>query len=569
MNFLSPSSVPRRRLLGEMLISAGLVSQDDMEQALQLQSQLGDKIGTVLVRLGALAENDLLQALSRQSGVPVLGREEAPAPEDVDAAIGLTGCSLHWLVEKSAIIWFAPGREQETLHCASRDPLDPALQEAAEQWSDKPAVFLLASSEMLESVLQPLVQRAQLKVNGDAFGADANRLREMAEEAPVIDFVNAVFSEAIARRASDIHIEPFEDQFVVRLRVDGALQQWRSASRAQFDAVSSRIKLLSGMNIAERRLPQDGRQSIRLNGREVDLRVSSLPSTWGESLVLRLLGKVAALPELRDLGVADDQRALLEDLILRPNGILLVTGPTGSGKTTTIYRLLTQLNNGVRKILTVEDPVEFNLPGVVQMNVRSDIGLTFASGLRSILRQDPDVILVGEIRDAETAQIAVQAALTGHLVVSTLHTNSAMAAFPRLLDLGIESFLLSEVLRGVVAQRLVRKLCLSCARPITAEVAAPLEALAQAQGVAVGSANWREQSSCNACGGSGYRGRLGIYEVVAVDAHIQAAIRKEESESFLTQLAFGARGRSMYADGLLKARSGATTWSEVVRVVQG
>jgi len=569
MKAFAHSGMNRPPPLGEQLTAAGLIRPDDIQQALQLQTTLGGKIGEILVRIGALSESDLLEMLSRHLELGILSDNDAPSAADVEEAIVSTGAALQWFVDRAVMIWFLDDSEGRLLCCASRDPLDPSLQDAAEQWSDRPALFLLASSQTIESVLDPLVQRARLDTALDAFGTDAGRLREMAEEAPVIDFVNAVFSEAIARRASDIHIEPFEDQFVVRLRVDGAMQQWRTASRSQFDAVASRIKLLSGMDIAERRLPQDGRQSIRLNGREVDLRVSSLPSTWGESLVLRLLGKVSALPELEALGVADDQRAALSDLVSRPNGILLVTGPTGSGKTTTIYRLLTQLNDGVRKILTVEDPVEFNLPGVVQMNVRADIGLTFASGLRSILRQDPDVILVGEIRDAETAQIAVQAALTGHLVISTLHTNSALAALPRLLDLGVESFLLSEVLRGVVAQRLVRKLCPSCARATPADAALNLETLAREHGLSAGRAGWREATGCPACGGTGFRGRLGIYEVVKIDPSIQAALRQGAAETALSELAFGVNNRSMYVDGLLKARSGTTTWSEVVRVVKG
>ena len=315
----------------------------------------------------------------------------------------------------------------------------------------------------------------------------------------MIDFVNGVFAEALARRASDVHVEPFEDQFFVRMRIDGMLVTARRGPRSNFDAVCSRIKLLSGMDIGERRLPQDGRQTIRVSGQQVDLRVSALPSTWGESVVLRLLGKTSRLPDLEELGLGEAEAERLLALAEQPNGVLLVSGPTGSGKTTTIYRLLTHLNDGVRKIVTVEDPVEFDLPGVVQVHVKSDIGLTFAAGLRAMLRQDPDVIMVGEIRDPETAKIAVQAALTGHLVISTVHTNSALAAVSRLLDLGVEDYLLADVLRGVVGQRLVRRLCPHCATPARPSSAATTRPRRRPAWRCEGAADWREPAGCEAC----------------------------------------------------------------------
>jgi len=541
------------RGLGDLLIERGLVTDRDLSQALAAQREVGGALGSALVRLGALSENDLLEVLSEQTGISIADGGSLPTPAEVQTAVERTQASLPWLLNKDAIIWFADVDGRERLHLASRNPQDPALQEAAEQWSSLPAICFLATQQSLEGLLEQLGKEHDADLNAQHVSQDAARLREMAEEAPVIDFVNSVFAEAIRRRASDVHIEPFEDRFVVRLRVDGILMSWRTAPRSSFDAVASRIKLLSGMDIAERRLPQDGRQSIRISGRELDLRVSSLPTTWGESLVLRLLGKTTSLPDFDDLGILEDHQAKLRSLIAKPHGVLLVTGPTGSGKTTTIYRLLAELNDGVRKIITVEDPVEFDLPGVMQVAVRSDIGLSFASGLRSILRQDPDVILIGEIRDSETAKIAVQAALTGHLVISTVHTNSAVAAIPRLLDLGVEEFLLADVLTGLVGQRLVRRLCKSCAT-------------SGHSSTGNGRAGFEPQG-CQACGHTGYSGRIGIYEVIEVDGALAGAIRTRTAESELRALAHGNANRDMRQDGLLKVRQGETSASEVLRVV--
>ncbi|MBU2377558.1 MAG: GspE/PulE family protein [Alphaproteobacteria bacterium] len=368
-----------------------------------------------------------------------------------------------------------------------------------------------------------------------------------------------------------MHVEPYEDRFLVRMRIDGVLHTARSAPRANFDAVASRIKLLSGMDIGERRLPQDGRQSIRVSGQEVDLRVSSLPCSWGESLVLRLLGKTSRLPLLSELGVGPDQEASLLSLSEQPNGVLLITGPTGSGKTTTIYRLLTHLNDGQRKIITVEDPVELDLPGVIQVRVRSEIGLTFAAGLRSILRQDPDVIMVGEIRDPETARIAVQSALTGHLVISTVHTNSALAAVPRLLDLGIEDYLLADVLRGVAGQRLVRRLCTTCNAPSSEDEIERHEAAltpAVRARVAREPANWREPRGCPKCGQTGFRGRVGLYEIAPATQRMTAGLRTRADEDALTAIAREDGFMSFAEDGFIKARRGETTLAEVYRVAR-
>lgn len=560
-----------RRRLGEILVERGLVRPADIANALSLQAQNGGLIGLNLVRLGALSEAQLLDVLSEQLGLPILLPEDGPAPDRISAFLDEIRSPLGWWAEREAVAWREGEEGAARILCAAVQPMDPALAERIAQATAEPVVFLLAQRSLIEALTEDLSRdhAPALDAGIGGAGADAARLRELAQEAPTIDFVNAVFAEALTRRASDVHVEPYEDRFLVRMRIDGVLTTARSAPRSNFDAVCSRIKLLSGMDIGERRLPQDGRQSIRVSGQEVDLRVSTLPCSWGESIVLRLLGKTSRLPQLFELGVSPEQEAGFLRLAEHPNGVFLITGPTGSGKTTTIYRLLTHLNDGERKIITVEDPVELDLPGVIQVRVRSEIGLTFAAGLRSILRQDPDVIMIGEIRDPETARIAVQAALTGHMVISTVHTNTALAAIPRLLDLGIEDYLLADVMRGVAGQRLIRRLCGDCARPSTAaeakvhEMAMPahLRAVAKREPAA-----WREAVGCAKCGGSGFRGRVGVYELAPMSPAIIAGMRASADEDQLTVAARSEGFLSFADDGFLKARRGETAMSEVYRI---
>jgi len=534
-----PGRPPR---LGDLLSAAGLARPADIEAALAVQASAGGRLGHILVRLGAVSEADLLAVLSRQLGLPA---QEAPPPHEAARAfMAETGTCLSWWRERQALAWRA---DDGSVTCAAVDPQDPTLRDVLETAAaEAPPCLRLISRTMIADSLAELGERHAARGAG---ASDAARLRELAEETPVVNFVNGVFAEALRRRASDIHFEPFEDRFVVRLRIDGVLQNIRAAPRAEFDAVCSRVKLLSGMDIGERRLPQDGRQTVRVAGHDADLRLSTLPAAWGESLVVRLLGKSSRLPELAELGLGDGDAERLSALVAQPHGVVLITGPTGSGKTTTIYRLLAGLNDGQRKIVTVEDPVEFDLPGVVQMRVRAEIGLSFAAGLRSILRQDPDVIMVGEIRDPETARIAVQAALTGHLVIATAHTNSALAAVSRLLDLGVEDYLLADVLRGLVGQRLVRRLCEACAEPS-----------GQGDG-------WREPRGCPRCDGTGFDGRLGLFEIIPVTSEVAGMIRRRAGEEALAQAVRQAGAASMLEDGLAKARAGRTPLSEVRRVV--
>ena len=388
-------------------------------------------------------------------------------------------------------------------------------------------------------------------------------LLESEDDAPIIRLINALLTEAVKLNASDIHIEPFENRLVVRFRVDGVLREILAPKRALMPLIVSRIKVMAKLDIAEKRLPQDGRISLRLAGRPVDVRVSTLPSGHGERVVLRLLDKQAGRLELEQLGMAEDQRNLLDELIKKPHGILLVTGPTGSGKTTTLYAALARLNDHSRNIMTVEDPIEYFIDGIGQTQVNTRVDMTFARGLRAILRQDPDVVMVGEIRDLETAEIAVQASLTGHLVLSTLHTNSAVGAITRLRDMGVEPFLLSSSLIGLLAQRLVRVLCPNCRRaePATAR---------EAELLGADTANpptIYHPVGCEQCSQTGFRGRSGIYELVDVDEPIRAMIHDGASEQSLERHA-RTKTPSIRADGRRRVLAGETTLEEVLRVTR-
>ena len=554
---------PRDRLLGELLLDAGLVGPADLERGLALQLKLGGRIGSVLMRIGAVSEDNLLQVLSRQLGLPVMGAD-VPAPDEdmvrLTAAQAPTG--IDWLLDQQLLVW--PG-EGSDLFCAARDPLLPALREAMRHaYPGRKVLWCLCRAQDLERMLDALAHHARSDEWG---GGDEQQLRAMAEEAPVVELVSNLMAQAVEQRASDIHLEPEERIFAVRFRIDGVLHTRLQLPRDRFDAVASRLKLISGMDIAERRLPQDGRLSTRVGGQEMDIRVSALPGVHGESIVMRLLPKERKELGLERLGFESDHLAMMQAWTAEANGIVLVTGPTGSGKSTTLYAALAAANDGLKKIITVEDPVEFQLPAITQIQAHPDIGLTFANALRSILRQDPDVIMIGEIRDLETAEIAVQAALTGHLVLSTLHTNDAISAFTRLIDMGVEPFLVATPIRAVQAQRLVRRLCTQCARPHAVPHNIEAEAAVFAHKVLPGMApRWMEAVGCTHCMNTGYRGRLGIYEMVPVSEAMQHLIVSGASVNEMKKLAREEGHRFLRDDGLLKAWQGLTTVEEVLRV---
>jgi len=393
--------------------------------------------------------------------------------------------------------------------------------------------------------------------------SDIDKLKDMASEAPVIKYVNTLIDAAVKRRASDIHMEPFEEGFFIRLRIDGILHEYEITPLAMQAAIISRTKLLAGLDIAERRLPQDGKIGMRISGKEIDLRVSTMPTVHGEGLVIRILEKGNIILDMSELGMPPDVEKSFRKMIAIPDGILLVTGPTGSGKTTTLYCALNQINSGSNKIITLEDPVEYQLSGINQIQVRAEIDLTFSKGLRSIVRQDPDVIMVGEIRDNETAEIAVQSSLTGHLVFSTLHTNDAISAVARMIDMDVERFLIASSLRAILAQRLVRRICQDCKvkRGLASEYL----------GYKPNNEDFEfyKGKGCPACSGTGYLGRLGVYEFLVVDEEISRGISQGLDLIDLRKIADQHGFKSMYLDGLQKVKDGKTTFAEVMRVTRG
>ena len=434
------------------------------------------------------------------------------------------------------------------------------------EWLDNDRFDTLLQRQF-EGGEQPLAQAGDVAGQSGDLEQLASELPEPADllesdnDAPIIRLINAMFAQAVRENASDIHIEPYENRLAIRFRVDGVLREVLAPHRSLAPLIISRIKVMAELDIAEKRLPQDGRISLRLAGRPVDVRVSTLPSGHGERVVLRLLDKQAGRLDLSQLGMPEEVLRRWEKLIQRPHGIVLVTGPTGSGKTTTLYAALNRLNDRKRNILTVEDPIEYYIDGIGQTQVNSKVDMSFARGLRAILRQDPDIVMVGEIRDLETAQVAVQASLTGHLVLSTLHTNSAIATVVRLRDMGIEPFLLASSLAGVLSQRLVRQLCPHCKTPWQ-----PESAYLAGLGLPEETVTLYRASGCEHCRQSGYQGRTGIYELLVVDEPLQQAIHREAAETELAQLARTAGHQSLFQAGWQLAREGVTSLDEVLRV---
>jgi general secretion pathway protein E len=541
--------------LGELLVAAGSVPQAEVDRALALQPGTGARLGEILVRMGAISEEALFSALAKQSGLSLLPADFVPPGDALQGALAAAPLSLSWWMRHSALPWQS---EDGGLHIAAVDPWLTDLREAV-------AAGELPVAEW-HFVLQSSLERWQLAAS-DLQGSGGERaLRELAEDAPVIAYVNGLLAQAVEARASDIHLEPGEREFAVRMRIDGVLHTRQTQSMARFPAVASRIKLVSGLDIAERRLPQDGRTTVRVAGVEMDIRVSAIPAVHGESLVLRLLPKHRSDLALERLGMEKDHLGMFRRWLEWPNGMILVTGPTGSGKSTTLYGALSAVNDLTRKIVTVEDPVELRLPNLVQIQTQSEIGYTFARALRSILRHDPDVIMVGEIRDRETAEIAIQAALTGHLVLATLHTNDALSAVTRLVDMGIEPYLVAASLRAVMAQRLIRILCDACATAAEAPEALGerLDALG-ARWLPGVNPRYRQANGCASCQGTGFRGRRGIYELVEVSADIQHLIVTDAALGPMRELADRQGRRSLSDDGLLKVIVGQTTPDEVLR----
>jgi general secretion pathway protein E len=541
--------------LGEILIERGKIDAEDLERALELQQERGDKLGKIVVDMGLIAQRDLLSALSDQMGVPLIAVDGTPpnAPE-------IEGLSQRFLRQCRA---FPVALHDSVLTIAMADPMDFETIAAVRAFSGLQVQTALASEqEILDAIDRNYGESDQKTFIGEGddeqANADLEHLRDMASEAPVIRLVNAMIADAIEKRASDIHIEPFEKEFRIRFRVDGVLFAQENPPRELKAAIISRLKLMAKLNIAERRLPQDGRIKIKILGREVDLRVSTLPTLYGESVVMRLLDRSSGdFYDLRRLGFDDHMLRQMEHFTSMPHGIFLVTGPTGSGKSTTLYSALKRINLPDKKIITIEDPVEYQMDGINQIHVNPQIGLTFAAGLRHIVRQDPDVIMVGEIRDRETADIAIRAALTGHLVFSSLHTNDAPSAITRLVDMGVENYLITSSLVAVLAQRLVRVICPQC-KIFAGEVLSPEGEMME---------TWRGQG-CEHCGNRGYHARMGIFEMMDVSDEVRKLIMGNADASILTRAARKNGMRNLREDGWRKIRDGVTTVEEVMRVTQ-
>jgi general secretion pathway protein E len=562
---------PARKRLGEILIERGRLDPANLDRALRLQSETGERLGSLLVTLGLCAQRDVAEALASQLALPLVDANGYPEFPILEERV-----SARFLREARAL----PVREDEAeLGLAMADPTDAYTIGAFEMVTGRTVRPMVAIPTDLEAALERLYGAGRSAVGqliGDvetrtedlSFDADVQQLKDLASEAPVIRLVSLLITNALEMRASDIHIEPFENRLIVRYRIDGVLHEVESPPRRLSAAVISRIKIMANLDIAERRLPQDGRIRLRVQGKEIDLRVSTVPTMHGESVVMRILDKGGVALDFAKLGFEDDALKVFLDVLLQPHGILLVTGPTGSGKTTTLYTALDRLNQPDVKILTVEDPVEYQMAGINQIQVKPQIDLTFANALRSIVRQDPDVIMIGEIRDLETAQIAVQSALTGHLVLSTVHTNDAPSTVNRLLDMGVEDYLLTSTVIGILAQRLVRKLCPSCKEPYVALPELVEQMRLRRYVAGHGDITLWHAKGCSECANTGYVGRICITEMMPMTDGIRSLVMKHATAADLRGEAIRAGMITMYEDGLRKAVKGVTTFEEVLRATR-
>jgi general secretion pathway protein E len=547
--------------LGELLVQAEKLSRRDLDRAFAARSEMGGSLAGVLVQLGLVAELDVVMARSRILGIPFVPGEQLPSPPSDVEGLPTEFLAAHRICPLRV--------EDGSLVVAMASPDDPFLIKALKLATGlEIAPFIALPSAIEKALSQPSAEAVDEDAdeNAEDAGDFVEHLKDLASEAPVIRLVNAIIGRVIELRASDIHLEPFDDGLHVRYRVDGVIHTHEVVPPRHGAAVNSRVKLLAHLDIAERRLPQDGRIKTRVKGRELDLRVSTVPTVHGESVVMRVLDRASVRFSLNQMGFEEDTLSRFNALLARPHGVLLVTGPTGSGKTTTLYAALSKLDAQAQKIITVEDPVEYQLEGINQIQAHSQIGLSFANALRSILRQDPDIIMIGEMRDGETAQIAVQASLTGHLVLSTLHTNTAASAVIRMQDMGVERYLITSTVNGVLAQRLVRTLCAHCKEAVLPEKEV-LESSGLHRFLAPGRSIYRAVG-CSQCRGTGYSGRTGIHELLVLDEKLRRAIIEGRDAATLQSLAASGGMLSLYEDGLRKVAAGTTCLEELLRVTQ-
>ncbi len=555
--------------LCERLVDQGKIDRAGLERAKRVRGDRGEPLHSLFPKLGLVSERDMALALAEHMKLPLVASEDLPELPLLEDKLSPRFLREHHVLPLA--------EEEEGLVLAMSDPLNSYAADAMRLISGRNVLPRVAEPALVETAIERLYGAGRdnletLVADGEEPGdegleLDVERLKDLASEAPVIRMVSRLITNAVQRRASDIHIEALEHGLRVRYRIDGVLQEVEPPPSRFRAATVSRIKIMAKLNIAERRLPQDGRIKLAVRGTPIDLRVSTIPTMYGEGVVMRVLDRQGVELDFAKLGITGDNHRRFQECLERPNGVFLVTGPTGSGKTTSLYAALTRLNSPDKKILTVEDPIEYHLEGINQIQVQPAIGLSFAHVLRSILRQDPDIIMIGEIRDLETARIAIQAALTGHLVLSTLHTNDAPSAVTRLLDMGVEDYLLTSTLTGVAAQRLVRTLCRHCraAEPALPELVEQLglDRYSDASEIlhyrAVG---------CEQCNGSGYFGRSGLVETLLISDPIRRLILRRAEASELLRAAVEDGMRTMYDDGMAKALAGETTIGEVLRVTR-
>jgi general secretion pathway protein E len=555
----------------DLLVGKDLVDPAAVGRARRAAEAASERFDLVLVKLGLISEADLCLAYATYCGLPLIESADLPARPVLADRLQFSFLKTNRILPISF--------DGQRLLIATADPfVDESVKAISYMLDVRVDLAVIAPAE-IERALRTLYQDAasemqpeadDIAISGnDGSEFDVERLRDIANEAPVIRLVNQIIARATERGASDVHIEPGRDAVAVRFRIDGFLQQERLVPATLRAALTTRVKIMAKLDIAERRLPQDGRIKTVVRGVEIDIRVSTLPTVFGESVVMRILDRTRVELDFTKLGLDGRTQACLQRLMALPNGIILVTGPTGSGKTTTLYTALKDLNRPELKLFTVEDPIEYQLSGINQIQVQPQIGLDFPMALRSILRQDPDIVMIGEIRDLETARIAIQAALTGHLVFSTLHTNSAIAAITRLIDIGLERYLLASTIAGVMAQRLVRKLC-TCARPHSdGERAHGKLKMAIAGHPHVDWSHSREPVGCEACGNTGFSGRTTISELLVIDDSIRETIgRRSQDQRAIEQIAREAGFHTLYEDGLVKVGAGETSLEEVLRVTR-
>ncbi|HLO41868.1 MAG TPA: ATPase, T2SS/T4P/T4SS family [Phycisphaerales bacterium] len=571
MPVLDPVEVKGKKI-GRILTKMGKVTRDQVHEALAVQRTRKVLLGQLLIELGLVTPRDVAEALAGQAGMQYLDLAGKDIPEDVRTVIPAENVQSYQVIpieynpvsKRLKIAMKSPDnfRAVDDLRLLMGFNVEAVVADAA--LIDALIKKHYSKSESVVDVVSSLAKDEKFKsLEGRGESIDLDAIMEMADDNQVIKLLNLVLLQAIKDRASDIHFEPFESEFKMRYRIDGVLYEMNAPPKHLGPAITSRVKVMANLDIAERRLPQDGRIELTIGGNPVDLRVAVLPTMHGESVVMRVLDRSNVELSLDRLGLREDDLTTVTRLINKPNGIVIVTGPTGSGKTTTLYAALSNLNDIQTKILTAEDPVEYDIDGLCQCQMNAEVGLTFAKALRSFLRQDPDVILVGEIRDLETAQIAVQASLTGHLVLSTLHTNDAPSSIVRMLDLGLEAFLLTATVEGIIAQRLVRKVCVSCKEAYT-----PTEEELMELGMTpdqVRGKRFMRGKGCTVCNGSGYKGRMALYEIMTLDDEVRDMIMHEASTAVLRQAVRRKGMRTLREAGLLAIYEGVTTIDEVVR----